>query len=157
MKVKDVMLKDVVTVRRSTNLGQLLEIFGKFHISPVLPVIDNAGNLIGTITLENVIEQFSNIPAHFSRAAKYASHDDMTISELLTADIPKDAATLFLVDDLLSEIPITISQDAGVMEAERMMKLNRVEIIPVVDGKKFAGVVTKFDIVLGILKEKGIV
>jgi len=157
MKVKGIMLKDVVTVRRSTNLGQLLEIFKKFHISPLLPVVDKDGNLIGTITLENIIRQFNNIPAHFLRAAKYAFHENMIINDLRLVDIPKDAGTLFLTDDFLSEKPITITQDADILEAEKMMNLNRVEIIPVVDGKKFVGVVTKFDIVLGILKEKGIV
>jgi len=157
MKVKDVMLKDVVSVKRSTNLRQLLEIFKKFHISPLLPVVDNEGNLIGAITLEDIIGQFSNIPSHFSRAAKYAFHEDMTISELQGVDIPKDAGTLFLVDDLLAKKPITISHDADVLDAERMMNLNRIEIIPVVEGKKFVGVVTKFDIVVGILKKKGII
>jgi len=38
-----------------------------------------------------------------------------------------------------------------------MMDLNRIGTIPVLKGPVFAGMLTKFDIVIGILKEKGII
>ncbi|MCD6413526.1 MAG: CBS domain-containing protein [Elusimicrobia bacterium] len=150
------MISEIATVKRSTTLNKLLEIFSKFHISPLLPVVDNSGNLVGTITLEDIIEQFSVIPLRMSRIAKYAYSENLSINDLQNVEIPEDAGTLFLADDLMNKKTITIPASADIKEAERMMNLNRIEIVPVLDGKKLVGMVTKFDIVLGILRNKGI-
>ncbi|PKN00468.1 MAG: hypothetical protein CVU78_01180 [Elusimicrobia bacterium HGW-Elusimicrobia-2] len=71
--------------------------------------------------------------------------------------MPPDSATLFLVDDLYSKKIMTVQEDETISSAEQMMDLNRIGTIPVLKGPVFAGMLTKFDIVIGILKEKGII
>jgi len=157
MLVKDVMIRDAVTVTRSTNLRELLDIFTKFHTSPLLPVVDNNRVFLGAITLKNVIEPFCSIPSRMMRTVKYASGGGFMINELQYINIPPDSATLFLVDDLYSKKIITVQEDDTIYSAEQTMDLNRIGTLPVLKGPVFSGMLTKFDIVIGILKEKGII
>ncbi len=157
MLVKDVMIRDAITVQRSTNLRELLDIFKKFHNSPLLPVVDRHKVFLGAIKLKDVIEPFCAIPSRMMRSAKYALGGSFMINELQHINIPTDSGTLFLVDDLYSKKIITIQEDATISSAEQTMDLNRIGILPVLKGTVFAGMLTKFDIVIGILKEKGII
>ncbi|MCD6311324.1 MAG: CBS domain-containing protein [Elusimicrobia bacterium] len=156
MLVKDVMMKNAMTVRRSTNLRELLDIFKNFHTAPLLPVVDRHNVFLGAITLKDVIEPFSSIPSRMMRSAKYALGGSFMINELQNVNIPADSATLFLVDDLYSKKIITIQEDEKIVSAEQTMDLNRINMIPVLKGAVFSGMITKFDIVIGILKEKGV-
>ncbi len=157
MLVKDVMIRDAITVTRSTNLRELLAIFTKFHTSPLLPVVDRHRVFLGAITLKDVLEPFCSIPSRMMRTAKYAIGGNFMINELQDINIPPDSATLFLVDDLYSKKIMTVQEDETISSAEQMMDLNRIGTIPVLKGPVFAGMLTKFDIVIGILKEKGII
>ncbi|MDO9513947.1 MAG: CBS domain-containing protein [Elusimicrobiota bacterium] len=157
MLVKDVMIRDAITVTRSTNLRELLEIFTRFHTSPLLPVVDRHRVFLGAITLKDVIEPFCSIPSRMMRTAKYAIGGSFMINELQYINIPPDSGTLFLVDDLYTKKIITIQEDETISSAEQMMDLNRIGTIPVLKGPTFSGMLTKFDIVIGILKEKGII
>lgn len=156
MKVKDVMIRDAITVSRATNLRELLGIFKQFHTAPLLPVVDRDRIFLGAITLKNVIEPFCSIPTRMMRTAKYASGGSFMINELQHINIPPDSGTLFLVDDLYSKKIITLQEDDTIASAEQTMDLNRIGTIPVLRGNVFSGMLTKFDIVIGILKEKGI-
>jgi len=40
MKVKEIMTKEVISVKRSTKLRELLEMFKNFHIFPLVPVLE---------------------------------------------------------------------------------------------------------------------
>ncbi|MBA3066747.1 CBS domain-containing protein [bacterium] len=157
MLVKDVMIQDVITVQRSTNLRELLNIFKNFHTSPLLPVVDRNKVFLGGITLKDVIEPFSSIPSRMARTAKYAFGNNFMFNDLQNINIPPDSGTLFLVDDLYSKKIITIQEDDTIISAEQTMDLNRIGTIPVLKDKLFVGMLTKFDIVIGILKEKGII
>ncbi|MEA2082579.1 MAG: CBS domain-containing protein [Elusimicrobiota bacterium] len=157
MLIKDVMIRDTKTVTRSTNLRELLDIFKEYHNFPLLPVVDRHSVFLGAIKLEDVIEPFCSIPSRMMRSAKYALGGSFKITELQHIDIPPDSATLFLVDDLYSKNIITIQEDETIAAAEQTMDLNRINIIPVLKGTAFAGMLTKFDIVIGILREKGII
>jgi len=134
MKISEIVNRDVITVTRATNLRELLKIFSKFHSFPIIPVLDKLGKFF-----------------------KYAMDGHSKIKELFELDIPTDAGTLFLADDLLTKKVITISQDKDIFDAERIMEQNRVDVLPVLDGKKFVGLISKFDIILGILRQKGII
>ena len=157
MKISEIVNRDVITVTRATNLRELLKIFSKFHSFPIIPVLDKNENFLGVVTLEGIIEQFSPISTQLGKFFKYAMDGHSKIRELFELDIPTDAGTLFLADDLMTKKVITISQDKDIFDAERIMEQNRVDVLPVLDGKKFVGLISKFDIILGILRQKGII
>ncbi|PKL19616.1 MAG: hypothetical protein CVV48_17150, partial [Spirochaetae bacterium HGW-Spirochaetae-4] len=90
MLVKDVMIRDAITVTRSTNLRELLAIFTKFHTSPLLPVVDRHRVFLGAITLKDVLEPFCSIPSRMMRTAKYAIGGNFMINELQDINIPPD-------------------------------------------------------------------
>jgi len=45
MQVRDVILKEVIKVRRSTSLKQLLNLFKDFHTFPLVPVVEEDNRL----------------------------------------------------------------------------------------------------------------
>jgi CBS domain-containing protein len=51
------------------------------------------------------------------------------------------------VGDIMSREPITISPDAPVGEAARLFVTHRIRRVPVVDGEKLIGIVSRSDIV----------
>jgi CBS domain-containing protein len=60
MQVKDIMSKQVICVTRSTTSKHLLRAFDKFHIFPLVPVVDGDNHLIGIVSFRNLIDAFSS-------------------------------------------------------------------------------------------------
>ena len=56
MLVKEIMGKDIVTVKRSTSLRALLDSFKDFHTPPLIPVVDDDNHLIGMVYAENLLD-----------------------------------------------------------------------------------------------------
>src|SRR5512135_481417 len=56
LTVKEIMTKDVVTVTTETTVLELARIFADKHISS-LPVVDEAGKLVGIVTETDLVEQ----------------------------------------------------------------------------------------------------
>src|SRR6185369_4274294 len=65
--VADIMTRDVVTVKKETTVRELSEIFESRRFG-TLPVVDDAGNLIGVVTESDLVEQGRNlhIPTFFT-------------------------------------------------------------------------------------------
>lgn len=59
MQVKEIMSQEVITVKRSTSLKQLLKIFTKFHMFPLVPVVEENDRLVGIVSFRNLINVFS--------------------------------------------------------------------------------------------------
>ena len=58
MQVKEIMEKKVISVKPSTTLKQLLKTFSKFHIFPLVPVVDGRDHLVGIVSFRNLIDAF---------------------------------------------------------------------------------------------------
>ena len=56
MLVKQVMLKDVLTVQPTTTLTTLLKLFKEFHTFPLVPVVEENNRLVGVIDLKDLLK-----------------------------------------------------------------------------------------------------
>ncbi len=155
MLVKDVMRGEVVTVRRSTTLKELISIFHKYTFHTI-PVVED-GKIVGIVELEHLLRTFQPHPSHIHELLKsvpFLEEEERNIFEL---EITSEMAMLCLVDDIMERKFLTIGEDATVQEARRLMKLHQTQRLPVVDKKdNLVGIISLFDIILAVFKEKGI-
>jgi CBS domain-containing protein len=61
---------------------------------------------------------------------------------------------MFLAEDIMTRSPLTVSDNANLSEAARIMIRNRISGLPVVNNKGLlSGIITKTDVVKTMYKE----
>lgn len=143
MKAKDIMTKDVITVRRETSVKDLALLFSERGISSV-PVVDENGYLVGIVSETDLIEQDKNL--HIPTVVSifdwviYLESDKRFEKEL-------QKMTGQTVGDIYSEEVFSVSPDAPVSEVADIMTSKRVQAVPVVEGKRVVGIIGRIDMV----------
>ena len=128
MYVKDHMTKNPLTVKRGTVLSEALEIMreNNFHR---LPVVDDAGRLIGLVTAGLVEEE---------SGSKSTSLSIYELNYLLS----RTSAESIMIKDV-----VTTTQDVFIEEAAQVMIDRGISVLPVVDKEnKVIGIITEKDI-----------
>ena len=118
MMVRDVMTKNPRVVRRDTSVQEVVATMNKFNISSVIVVQEERP--VGIIT-----------------------HKDI-ISKIVQPRIPPDAVT---AREVMSAPVVTISEDASIEEAAKLMAKKRIKKLPVVRDDKLVGIITSRDLV----------
>ncbi|MDD5285420.1 MAG: CBS domain-containing protein [Desulfuromonadaceae bacterium] len=141
--VADIMTEEVVTVKGSTTVREMAEIFDKMRIG-TLPLVDNAGNLAGIVTASDLIEQ--GRPLHIP-----------TVISLFDWVIPLESEQSFERDlkritaqtaaELAAKDVATVSPGDLVSTAAEIMSSRKLHALPVVEGKKLVGIVSRIDII----------
>ncbi|MCG2710945.1 MAG: CBS domain-containing protein, partial [Candidatus Omnitrophica bacterium] len=79
-------------------------------------------------------------------------------ANIFDVDIEEGMGLLVIVADILDTKMVKVDQDEDIRKAYDLMQLHNREAIPVVDkDKKLVGIISVFDIVMKIFKEKGLV
>lgn len=86
MQVKEVMSREVITVKRSTTLKQLLEIFAKFHIFPLVPVVEEDNRLVGIVSFRNLIDAFSSYHPDALKLVPFLDEEEIDIFKIDITD-----------------------------------------------------------------------
>jgi CBS domain-containing protein len=130
MIVRDVMTKNIKTVKPDDTVHSAVLKMNKFDIGSVIVV--SSGRAIGIITETNVMRRI--------------------------VEPRMDPATVW-VKDIMSSPLTTIDENAAVEEAAKIMASKRINRLPVLKGDKLVGLISSSDIVkanptqLGILDE----
>jgi len=125
--VKDWMTRNVLTITPDTTLPEAHRLMVQNQIRR-LPVIQD-GRLVGIVTRGDV------------RGAEPSGVTTLSIWELnyLISNLK--------IDQIMTPDPLTISQDATIGEAARLMMDNKISGLPVVGGEgKIVGIITESDI-----------
>ena len=157
MKVKDCMTKEVVTVKRSTNLSQLIEVFRKcsFH---TLPVVEANNKIVGIVTFEDLLKVFQPYSRDLAQLLERVPFVEKEEEDILFADISSEMGMLVIVDELINTRFVTVAEEESVKEARRLMKLHdSPRLLVIKNGDKLTGIISLFDIILAIFKQKGII
>ena len=128
MYVDRIMTRDVVTANETTRLAQLSELM-KLHKMRHLPVVDDAGHLVGILSHRDVQR---------AEPSPITSLDRGEINYLLS----KVTAGQIMHRNVVACRPDTLVEQAGCLMRER-----RVGCLPVVDGGKLVGILTGVDLV----------
>lgn len=148
MKVADIMTREVISVRPDMRVGQIARVFREHQLSG-LPVVDDAGELVGVITELDMVKRHARpqLPAFLPLLGIYVPLRTKEYRESLRRITGVTAA------DIMTTPVNTISPDASVEDAATVMVSNRSNPLPVVDENgKMIGIISRTDI-LGVIEE----
>ena len=145
VSVRDIMTREIVSVRLETPLTEAARILAEHDFDGV-PVVDDAGKLIGILTEYDLISKGS---------AVHIPTLQMLIKQLPV--LPKDqsafrddvkAVAALTVSDVMNNDPLTLPESATFEDAVVAFRdHHRVNPIPIVDqNRKIVGIITRFDI-----------
>jgi len=155
MKVKDLMTRDVINVKRSTTLSELMKLFKDFHTFPLVPVVEEGNRLVGVVSFQNLTEVFRTQEPEILKTVPFIDEQQ---EDILKADISPEMGHLVIVDDIMKTNFFSVNGDASIEEAYNSMKLHSKEQLPVVDSEeRLIGIIGLFDIILGVFKDKGVI
>ena len=141
LTAKDIMTRDVVTVKPETSLEELASLLVKNEISGA-PVLDDAGSLFGIVTENDLISRNKrlHIPTviSFLDAAIYIES-----SRKFEEEVKRMAATR--VGDICIRKVVTITGETTVVDIATIMAEKKVHLLPVIEGGKVIGIVGKRD------------
>lgn len=140
MKVRDLMTTDPITTTSGTLLKDAARLMVQTKVSG-LPVVDD-GRLVGIVTEGDFLRQEANRdqPYRFS------------LLDALFGDDPTPPAAE-TVGEVMSEQVLTVSPDASLSEAARIMANRRVKRLPVLDDDgTLIGVISRADVVNAFTK-----
>lgn len=140
---KDIMTRDVITVRPETSIEELARILIENRISGA-PVVDDKGNLIGIVTENDLISQ--NKRLHIPTV--FRLFDALIMLERpkkIEEEIKRLTATR--VWDICTKNVITVDEDTPLQEIATIMSEKKVHLIPVMKDKKIAGIIGKADLI----------
>ena len=142
--VKDIMVKEVITIQKDASVEELSELLIKNKISGV-PVIDSEGKLVGIATEGDLIIKDSDL--HFPRYFKLL--DSIIYLESLNKfkkNLKKFLGTK--VKDVMTAEIKTVKEETPISEAANIMIKYNINRVPVLDSKdELVGIVTRADIV----------
>jgi CBS domain-containing membrane protein len=138
--VSAVMTREVITIRKDSDLGEASRLLSENRINS-LPVVDDAGRVAGIVTEADVLVMAGLTRGHTIREI---------VGHLLgeRATLPREASR---VEKFMSAPAITVRPEADVREAAAIMGARRINSLPVVDGEgRVAGIVSRSDIIKAI-------
>ncbi|MBN1829030.1 MAG: CBS domain-containing protein [Deltaproteobacteria bacterium] len=140
--VKDIMTKDVVTVKTATDVAQAARLLLENHING-LPVVDDEGRVVGIICQSDLITQQKSIqlPSLFTLLDGFVP---LTSIKHLEKEIQKMSAVT--VADAMTSRPVTVGPDASIEDVATLMVDKKFHTIPVVKDGKLVGILGKEDL-----------
>jgi CBS domain-containing protein len=148
LTAKDIMTKDVVTVRPETSLEELATLLMNNQISGA-PVVDASGSLVGIVTENDLINQNKrlHIPTvvSFLGAAIY-----LESSKKFADDVKRVTATT--VGEVCARNVITVGEDASLTDIATIMAEKNVHLLPVLRSGTIVGIVGKRDVVRAVAR-----
>ncbi|MBK8547605.1 MAG: CBS domain-containing protein [Saprospiraceae bacterium] len=115
LKVSEFMLTDLFTVQKD-DIVELVADLLDWNTIRYTPVEDSKGNLVGLVTARLILR-------HYIKS--------------------KNSKKTTVVSDIMIEKPVTIDQDANIMEAMKLMRENKIGCLPVVNGTELVGLISE--------------
>ncbi len=145
----DIMTQEVISISPETEIAQAAKLLLTNRINGV-PVINDAGELVGILCQSDLIIQQHNIPIP-SLFTLLDGFIPLTSSKKLDKEVEKIAATK--VADAMTPDPVTVNSDTGIEEIAALMVEKNYHTLPVVDANKLVGIVGKVDVLRTLISE----
>lgn len=138
MFVKEIMTKEVITVSPDASLKEIGEILKEKRISGI-PVVDENGNVVGIVTLTDLLRILDQIYKWKEMEKRVAG---LKLSEMREEEKSKAK-----VRDIMTKDVFTISEDGTIDDVMRMMFGKGIHTIPVIKDGKLVGIMGKRDLI----------
>ena len=146
MKVKEVMIKDTVSLRPDNSAYDALALLFKMQISG-LPVIDAQGKLVGMFTEKDILSYV--LPSYIDKVGRFIYEEDSKSTKKKFIELSK-----MKVGQVMRRDVVTTTENTTLCEAARVILTQRARRLPVVDESgKVVGIVARCDILMAMAKE----
>jgi CBS domain-containing protein len=142
-RVRDIMTEDAVSVKADTSIARIAQLMDAKAISGV-PVVDDSARVIGIVT-------------DFDLVVRNTPIDPPPFLPLLEGRIPLETQDHFnrrirhmvgtTARDVMTEDVLTIGADEDVETLAKLMVKRKINLVPVVEGGRLKGVVSRADII----------
>ncbi len=151
MIAKDIMVTEVITVSARATIREALMIMAEKNISG-LPVVNDHGDLVGIISESDIIhhkEPFDNLD-HWIKLESFLNRQTASEGDKLDSYSGDLEYLEGRVEDIMTRPVITAAPETPLEDIARTMVTRKINRIPVVKGKRVAGIITRGDILQAI-------
>ena len=136
MRAHQIMTRSVISVTPETSIVDAANIMLQRHVSG-LPVIDQAGKLVGIVSEGDFIRR-SEIGTQRKRGRwlRFILGSGRSANDFVHEHGRK-------VSEVMTSEPVTITEDAALAEIADIMERNHVKRLPVMNGDKVVGIVSR--------------
>ena len=145
VEARHIMTQQVLTVRESASLADAAKVMRKHHVSG-LPVVDRSDRVVGILSEKDILRSLeeplpSSLPASLidlvltGGAGAQASLDKL-----------RDHLEANRVERWMTPDPIVVHPAASVADIAELMRERKINRVPVVEGKRLIGIVTRYDV-----------
>jgi CBS domain-containing membrane protein len=136
LKVRDVMTTDPTTLKRNDKLTLADDIMRLGRVRH-LPVVDGDGRvLVGIVSQRDLFRDALAQALGYGRHAQRRILDSLSVKEVMTSEVA------------------TISPEASLAEAARLLTDRKIGCLPVVDGGRLVGILTEGDFVALVARRR---
>jgi CBS domain-containing protein len=143
LTAKEIMTREVCTVREETDLKELAALFVE-HNYKTLPVVDGNGKLVGIVSQTDLIEQ--DRPLHIPTVISLFDWVLYLESPKVFSDEVRKVSAR-KVGEICAREVITCTPDTPVEEVANLMVEHKIHLLPVLDNDRLVGVVARFDLI----------
>lgn len=153
LKVKDIMTKNVIAASPETPVKEAARLMYLNGLTG-LPVLDANDDLVGIITENDLVklEGPLHVPNFLGILGSLVYLDNPADGDEIQKQLEAMSATR--VEELMQSKVVTISSGADIKDAAELFLHKKGNPIPVVDGGKLVGIISRADIVKLIAGEK---
>lgn len=148
MKAKDIMSKDVITVKEGTGVKEIISLLLKHRISAV-PVVDEKNNIIGVVSEGDLLYK-KRLPTSINWVQDYGQYYYTRPEQLLEEHRKTEGTT---AKEMMTPIPIYVDEETPVSEIAKLMLKRGIKRVFIVRENKVIGVVSRGDILKEIIAE----
>lgn len=142
MKAKDVMSRDVVTVKPSASMREIYNIFKNTRYGGI-PVADSDKKALGIITKAEILAIF--LPDYFDMLGENIIFiDDFGVLDEEFELMP--SLELFVAEDIMKKGAVVVEENASLLKVVAVMKKYNVRRILVTKDNVLQGIITRGDI-----------
>jgi len=146
MKVKEIMTKEIVSVKPEDNAKEALGLLFKMRISG-LPVIDTKAKLVGMFTEKDVLKHI--LPSYVERVGRFVYEENPKSIKKKFQDLVN-----LSVAQLMRREVVTIDENTTLCEVARLMLTQKLRRAPVLNKEgKVVGIVARGDVLKALTGE----
>ena len=143
MQVKDIMVKEVITINKKATIAEIARVLVANSISGV-PVVDDEEVLVGIVSEGDLLhkETSPRLPDFINILGAIIYYNGV---EQYNEDFKK--LTAGQADSIMTDIVVTVSPEEEIDKVAKLMLEHGIKRIPVVENDKIVGIISRRDII----------
>jgi CBS domain-containing protein len=143
---RDIMKEDIITISYATPLSEVGQKLSEAGISGA-PVTDEAGHIVGILSLKDLVERYSENPDSHPRRGTgfyHLSAEELLDDDFESFDIPEE--TEDIAESIMTAQVFSVPADAGLKDIASTMAKHKIHRVLVKDGDAYVGIVSTLEI-----------